>query len=230
MDEFLVRINECKTASVLKDDELLRALPLLLVQPALNFYRNKQDTWRNWRDFERDLKSQYQHALYSERLLDQIRERKQGQNEPMHDYINAMLFLYKRLPTPTTDKTKIQTIFINMKPEVQPLLSDYATYDLDRFIDKANTIAKVFEIGRKLNTENTGSTKSCPEAELVENKKRTEVAGITLATQNDVIKIIKEELEKFRQSLIPKPNTTLNPNTNNNANSNMTSNPNQHFR
>ena len=44
VDEFLVRINECKTASVLTDEELLGALPLLLVQPALNFYRNKQDS------------------------------------------------------------------------------------------------------------------------------------------------------------------------------------------
>ena len=141
-----------------------------------------------------------------------------------------MLFLYKRLPTPTTDKEKIQRIFINMKPEVQPLLSDYATYDLDRFIDKANTIAKAFEIGRKLNNENTDNARPCPDAEQVENKKKTEIAATTLATQNDVIKIIKEELEKFRQSLTPKPSSIPNTNTNNNTNNNTAPNPNYRCR
>ena len=148
----------------------------------------------------------------------------------MHDYINAMLFLYKRLATPTTEKAKIQRIFINMKPKVQPLISDYATYDLNRFIDKANTIAKAFEIGRRLNTENTDNPKPCPDAEQIENKKKTQIAAITLATQNDVIKIIKEELEKFRQPLTQKPSSIPNTNTNSNTNNNTASNPNYRRR
>ena len=115
-----------------------------------------------------------------------------------------------------------------MKPEVQPLISDYATYDLDRFIDKANTIAKAFEIGRRLNTENTDNARSYSDAEQVENKNKTQVAAITLATQNDVIKIIKEELEKFRQSLTQKPSSIPNTNANSNTNNNMA--PNLNYR
>ena len=48
VEDFLTRLEECRGITPISDDDLLRALPLLLKDVALLWFRISDDEWRNW--------------------------------------------------------------------------------------------------------------------------------------------------------------------------------------
>ena len=100
IEEFLLRVKEHRKIAALSDAELLRAMPMLLQLPALNYYRNNEHKWKSWSQIEKALRERYRDEFYAERLEEKVKGRKQREDEPVFEYIAEMQAMYKKCPCP----------------------------------------------------------------------------------------------------------------------------------
>ena len=75
---------------------------MLLQLPALNYYRTNENKWKSWSEVETALRDRYRDEFYIERLEQQIKDRKQRDNEPVFEYITDLQALYNKIPSPST--------------------------------------------------------------------------------------------------------------------------------
>ncbi|EZA53801.1 hypothetical protein X777_06865 [Ooceraea biroi] len=95
--------------------QLLTCLPLLFKDQALLWYRNNQDDWRNWEDFETCFRAYYARAA-TLKLEEEIARRKQGAAETARNYVTAIKTLMRRhkgMP----ESTRLERIYHNLRPE-----------------------------------------------------------------------------------------------------------------
>ena len=59
IEEILLRVKEHRKIAALTDVELMRAVPMLLQLPALNYYRTNENRWKSWSDVENALRDRY---------------------------------------------------------------------------------------------------------------------------------------------------------------------------
>ena len=95
IEEFLLRVKEHKKITALSDADLLRAMPMLLQLPALNYYINNEHKWKSWSQIEQALRERYRDEFYAGRLEEKVKERKQREDEPVFEYIAEMQALYE---------------------------------------------------------------------------------------------------------------------------------------
>uniref|UniRef100_A0A1Y1KP35 CCHC-type domain-containing protein n=1 Tax=Photinus pyralis TaxID=7054 RepID=A0A1Y1KP35_PHOPY len=93
---FLERLEELQACYQLSDNDLLSALPELLKDKALLWYRNNKILWIEWNDFIQSFKLQFLPPRYQYKLEEEIRNRLQHNNENASDYATALLTLMRR--------------------------------------------------------------------------------------------------------------------------------------
>lgn len=94
--EFYERIEELMNSYKIPECDMLQALPEMMKDSALEWYRNNKNNWEKWSDFLEDFKAHFFPRQYTYYLEEQIRTRKQGENEPVRDYVTAIQTLLRR--------------------------------------------------------------------------------------------------------------------------------------
>ena len=82
----------------------MRAVPMLLQLPALNYYRTNANRWKSWVEVENALRDRYRDEFYAERLEQQIKDRKQRDNEPVFESITDLQALYNKMTNPPAEE------------------------------------------------------------------------------------------------------------------------------
>ena len=149
VEDFLTMIDEHRQVAAMTENEMLRAIPMLLQAPAINMFRVYGSSWRCYQDFVNEIRRQYQDESYSEMLADQARVRTQGEDEPVIEYINAMRLIFSKMRDPPTELKQVERIYRNMRRDFLPLLRDHSRSNLNTFIERALDADRAFEIGKK---------------------------------------------------------------------------------
>lgn len=113
---FLERIEELTKCYQFNPHDLLVALPELLKEKVLLWYRNNQGQWRTWGDFVKSFKSQYLPPRFHFWLEEEIRNRTQGQRESATEYVTSIQTLMRRHGKFSLQE-QLERIYENLKPE-----------------------------------------------------------------------------------------------------------------
>ena len=70
--DFLIRLEECQEFTPINDDDLLRALPLLLQDIALQWFRIRKNRWRSWSEFRADFRRRFGDYNFASHVREQI--------------------------------------------------------------------------------------------------------------------------------------------------------------
>lgn len=113
---FLERLGELIECYNVDPDDIIKALPEVLKEKALLWYRNHRELWRNFADFQQSFELQYLPPGYHKNLDDEIRLRTQGEDEPFRDFAVAILTLIRRRGGYSLQE-KVDRMYQNMKPD-----------------------------------------------------------------------------------------------------------------
>lgn len=78
-------MSKCNSVTALSDAKLLWAILLFLSHSALNFYRMEGSALKSWQQAVNALRKYYSDEMYEDRVVDEIRARKQGKNKLVFD-------------------------------------------------------------------------------------------------------------------------------------------------
>ncbi|KAK3932953.1 Activity-regulated cytoskeleton associated protein 2 [Frankliniella fusca] len=116
VNSFIERIEELAEARGVGYEDLLRGAPEFFVGQALVWYRSIKNQVTDWESMKALLKKEYLPVDYQASLMDEIRNRRQGKDEPSSAYIACMQGLFDRLEFEVEESDKLQLIMRNMAP------------------------------------------------------------------------------------------------------------------
>jgi hypothetical protein len=127
---FLERLEELIEAYKFTHEDLLTALPQLLSDKALLWYRNNKLLWNEWKDFMISFQNWFLPSRYRQNLQREIINRTQAAKETARSYSVAINTLLRRLGTGTTEE-KLQRVYENLQPKYKLYIKrrDFATLD-----------------------------------------------------------------------------------------------------
>uniref|UniRef100_A0A1B6DWH0 CCHC-type domain-containing protein n=1 Tax=Clastoptera arizonana TaxID=38151 RepID=A0A1B6DWH0_9HEMI len=140
LGNFLLKVQDKCISRHVDDEELFDSASDLFDGTALAYYRYIRNRVNSWSELVVKLREVFQGPYYDERLLEEIKERKQGPNEPITLYLAKMHNYFERLTEPPVEKEKLKIIERNLHPFFLKHLShvDY------------NSLIELEEIGKKL--------------------------------------------------------------------------------
>lgn len=112
---FLERVEELKESYHLTDSALLSALPEILTDEPLSWYRNNKTTWTCWGQFIRSFREQFVPEDNQFRLGAAILNKRHS-SEPVLSYITDMLTLMRRYGRYSAAE-QAEIIHLNLRPE-----------------------------------------------------------------------------------------------------------------
>lgn len=115
--EFLRRLEELKPVKGYTDYNCFQALPVLLSDFALKWYRSKIGSILNWSQFRVEFLDYFTPRDYLYLLEVELRNRKQKHNETLSEFIVEIMDLSAKLCTPLSEQTLLDIIKHNMLPE-----------------------------------------------------------------------------------------------------------------
>lgn len=119
---FLVRVEELRRARGVSEQELFESAVDLFAGQALIWYRSAHQRVSSWKELCKELKSVFQNPDYDDWLLQEIKERTQGEEEAIDLYLAAMEGLYSRLNEGVTEKEKLKQVLKNLNGFLQSKL------------------------------------------------------------------------------------------------------------
>lgn len=133
---FIERLDELMDAYGVNGIEILKALPELLRDHALLWYRNGKDSWHDYDGFRNHFKRSFFPPGYAQSLEEELRKRTQGENEPFREFVVALSTLARRNGNFSRYRL-LELLYANMRPEYKIMVcwNDFTT--LDELIDKA---------------------------------------------------------------------------------------------
>lgn len=120
---FLQRVEQLCEARGVTKSEVLRSAVDLLSGRALIWFRAIKDTIVDWDSFVENLRAEFEPFNYDEKLLEEIRKRTQGKDEPIGIYLATMKSFFNRLRSPPTEQQQIKTVLRNILPFFQTQLA-----------------------------------------------------------------------------------------------------------
>lgn len=93
---FMERLDEMRTNAGVSEDDLLTALPWLLRDQTLLWYRNNKDMWATWDEFCDDFRENYMPADHQAKLQETIINRKQKPDERGREYVEEIRTMMRR--------------------------------------------------------------------------------------------------------------------------------------
>ena len=140
---FLERINDLKQSSNVNNTELLSAMPELLRDTALLWYRNNKHRLISWELFEKEFKLNFLAVDIEDALIDEIRLRTQGEKESLSDYVTALCTLMRRLPTPYTTDQELKLLRKNLRPDYKLFIGDKIIRDVSDLLNIGRLYEKI---------------------------------------------------------------------------------------
>lgn len=135
---FVERLGELKEEYELPDETLFRAIPEVLTGDALLWYRMPRDPWCSWEDFLQEFRAMYFPPNYEERLEEEARNRTQGPNERVQDYVIAISTILRRLGTYSEEK-KLKLIYRNLRPDYRLYVKPHEVTSITALIAQATS-------------------------------------------------------------------------------------------
>lgn len=123
LSSFLERIEELRVARGVSKEQLFTAAVELFVGNALIWYRSVRDSINSWEELISALRSTFLPGDYEYELWEEIRNRTQGALEPVAVYIAVMESLFRRLPSPPSECTRVTFIRRNLLPALYSQLA-----------------------------------------------------------------------------------------------------------
>jgi len=133
---FLERVAELQRQYRYTDAIMLDGVPELLRGKALAWYRNFQEEWRTFDDFQRAFRRQYLPRRYQTRLTREIQDRRQRPDEPFADFASDLLTMMRRAGNFGAD-AKLDRIYENMRAEYKYTIRLDDLADLADLTDRA---------------------------------------------------------------------------------------------
>lgn len=114
---FIERVEELADSYEISRNSIPRALPELLRDKALVWFRNNNRHWQQWDLFKKDFLKFFLSSRYFERLDDEIRQRVQRPGEQFKDYVLTLQGLMRH--SEYTSEQKLNRIYRNSRREYQ---------------------------------------------------------------------------------------------------------------
>ena len=130
-EDFLTRLEECRGVTPISDDDLLRALPLLLKDVALLWFRIRRDRWRSWPEFRADFRRRFSDHDFTARVKAQISSRTQGPRESIDDYLTHLEGLIAMLEGRMSQTDQLDWAYQGLRPEYKKMIRKLDFRDFD---------------------------------------------------------------------------------------------------
>ena len=117
--QFVERINELSVARNVSKHRLFNSAIEFFTGDALIWFRSVRPLVNSWNELVSKLYTDFLPSDYINDLWDEIRNRKQGQNEKVIIFIAVMQNLFTRLPYPPNEDVRIEQIKRNLQPYFQ---------------------------------------------------------------------------------------------------------------
>ena len=130
-EDFLTRLEECRGITPIKDDDLLRALPMLLQDVALLWFWISKDEWRNWSEFKTAFRRRFFNYDFAARVREQIFNRTQGQKESVDDYLTYLRGLIAMLRDKVPLAEQLDWAYRGLRPEFKKVIRKFEFRDFN---------------------------------------------------------------------------------------------------
>lgn len=114
--QFLERVHELKTSRNVSERELFDSAIDLFEEKALIWYRSIRSSVTDWPSLELKLKETFLPLFYDDDLIQEIKQRTQGEKEPAALYIAVMQGLFGRLSVLPPLSEQLTLIMKNLHP------------------------------------------------------------------------------------------------------------------
>lgn len=102
---------------------MLKSAVDLFEGKALIWYRAVKSSLVDWDCFVDSIRAEFEPIDYDEKLLDEIRRRTQGKDEPIGIYLVTMKSLFERCKSPPPEERQLRIILRNIQPFFQAQLA-----------------------------------------------------------------------------------------------------------
>ena len=131
VEDLLTRLEECRGITPISNDDLLRALPLLLKDVALLWFRISDDEWRNWPEFKIAFRRRFGNFDFEARVREQIFNRTQSPKESMGDYLTRLRGLIAMLKVKVPLVEQLDWAYRGLRPEFEKVIRKFEFRDFN---------------------------------------------------------------------------------------------------
>ena len=115
-EEFLLRVNECRSGTRLSELNLLDTLPHLLTGRALQWHRLERRRWAGWTQFVVAFRRRFGGVNFQLRVREEVRRRTQGPDEAIADYLVGLRHIMNYVSPPYSTEEQIDFAYANLHP------------------------------------------------------------------------------------------------------------------
>uniref|UniRef100_V5GVA3 Gag polyprotein n=1 Tax=Anoplophora glabripennis TaxID=217634 RepID=V5GVA3_ANOGL len=160
---FLERVTELARARNVSEAELYDSCIDLFEGQALIWFRSIRHEITTWPDLTKKLEEVFLSSNYNEELLDEIKRRTQGRNEPIAMFIATMQNLFNRLSSPMSNAEQLKIIRRNILPKY---IERLALTDINSTTELISLCKKIDEATQHQNKYTPPKHSSCMETDL----------------------------------------------------------------
>lgn len=120
---FLQRLEELRESRGISKDRLFRSAVELFTGDALIWYRASRSRFHNWDELVLGLREDFLPADYEEDLWEEIRNRRQRNDESLREFVHSMESLFSRFTRLPSEESRTKIMRRNMCPYLQRALA-----------------------------------------------------------------------------------------------------------
>lgn len=140
LSQFLERVEDLRRSRNVTERHLLDQAVDLFEGDALLWYRYNRSQMTSWSNLTERLKQVFRHEDYDVKLLQEIYNRTQGENEKIEIYVAILGGLFERLSTKLSESERVKILLRNLDPFFQKQLA----------LHPPRTINEILTAGRML--------------------------------------------------------------------------------
>lgn len=110
-------VEDCRISFKIQDSDLLKALSTILSKQAGMWYRTVRGDIKTWKRFKKAFKNQLIGEYNREDLMNDLRNRTQGEEETITNYSNNFRYIISIFNKPLSRKTVVDFIYRNLLPD-----------------------------------------------------------------------------------------------------------------
>lgn len=144
-EEFLARLADWRDLSPISDEDLLRAIPVLLSGIALHWCRLYRSEWRTWDDFCNAFRQRFGDVSFQRRLREQLHTRTQGSKERVADYLTCLRGIYDHLERPPGLEDQLDLAYDHLRPEYRRSIRRSEVANFRELLQRAQELEGVWD-------------------------------------------------------------------------------------
>ena len=147
--DFLTRLEECRGFTPVNDDDLLRALPLLLQDIALQWFRIRKNRWRSWSEFRADFRRRFGYYDFASRVREKISSRSQGPKEKVDDCLTQLEGLIAMLKDEVLLVEQLDWAYRGLRPNFRKVMQRNDFRDFHELAQKGRRWKKTWAAAKE---------------------------------------------------------------------------------